>query len=289
MIAGTVRHNACPARSVTVRGTGSRADGNPSRGGSHNSRRLGAKTKIATNSPIGENPTCAPLSSEHRRGLSRRPAPPQRSRRHKSNGEPPTPSRACFSAPGTSGPHARDLNGSATALMNDEGPRSLCFHGIEGLHLVTAVQWRWGESNPRPSLGKCGFSGRSLCRRSARLRPLSQTPKSTSPAPEESRVTSRRRHAANPLNDAGIRSGNTYGPTDYRARLCSEGEVSALGFGTYCFAEIVNEITLHPRPASRRITSDVETDHPRGPPSEGPLSHCGVANPAAEAPEPYRL
>ena len=134
---------------------------------------------------------------------------------------------------------------------------------------VTAVQWRWGESNPRPSLGKCGFSGRSLCRRSTRLRPLSQTPKSTSPAWEESRVTSRRRHAASPLNDAGIRSGNTYGPTDYRARLCSEGEVVALGFGNYVFAESVYEITLHPRPASRGYTGAVETDQPRDPSLEG--------------------
>ena len=53
-------------------------------------------------------------------------------------------------------------------------------------------------------------------RRSARLRPLSQTPKSTSPAWEESRVTSRRRHAASPLDDARVRSGNTYGLTDFR-------------------------------------------------------------------------
>ncbi len=29
-----------------------------------------------------------------------------------------------------------------------------------------------------------------------------------------------------------------------------------------CFAEIVNEITLHPRPASRSFAGDVETDHP---------------------------
>ena len=129
--------------------------------------------------------------------------------------------------------------------------------------------WRWGESNPRPSLGKCGFSGRSLCRRSTRLRPLSQTPKSTSPVREKSRAASGRHRAARPLNDARIRVGVTHGLTDYRARLRSESEVSALGFGTYGFAGSVNEITPHPRPASRRITSDVETDHPRGPPVEG--------------------
>lgn len=123
--------------------------------------------------------------------------------------------------------------------------------------------WSWGESNPRPTLGLRVFSGRSLCRRSARLRPLSQTPKSTSPAWEKSRVTSRRRHAARPLNDARIRGGVTHGLTDYRARLRSEGEVSALSIGTYCFAGSVYEITPHPRPASRGFAGAVETDQPR--------------------------
>lgn len=129
--------------------------------------------------------------------------------------------------------------------------------------------WSWGESNPRPTLSLHAFSGRSLCRRSARLRPLSQTPKSTSPAWEESHVTSRRHHAARFLDDARIRIGITYGLTDYRARLCSEGEVVALGFGNYFFAESVYEITLHPRPASRGFTGAVETDQPRGPSLEG--------------------
>ena len=134
---------------------------------------------------------------------------------------------------------------------------------------VTAASWSWGESNPRPALSLHAFSGRSLCRRSARLRPLSQTPKSTSPAWEESHVTSRRRHAARFLDDARIRIGITYGLTDYRARLRSEGEVSALCIGTYCFAGSVHEITLHPRPASRGFTGAVETDQPRGPSCEG--------------------
>ena len=123
--------------------------------------------------------------------------------------------------------------------------------------------WRWGESNPRPSLGRCGFSGRSLCRRSARPRPLSQTPKSTGPAWKESRVTSRRRHAARSLDDASTRDGITHGLTDYRARLRSEGEVRLLLIGSYWFAGGVHEITLHPRPASRSYADDVETDHPR--------------------------
>lgn len=138
-----------------------------------------------------------------------------------------------------------------------------------GFSPVTATWWSWGESNPRPTLSLHAFSGRSLCRRSARLRPLSQTPKSTSPAWEESHVTSRRHHAARFLDDARIRIGITYGLTDYRARLCSEGEVVALGFGNYFFAESVYEITLHPRPASRGFTGAVETDQPRGPSLEG--------------------
>ena len=138
-----------------------------------------------------------------------------------------------------------------------------------GLLLATATWWSWGESNPRPTLSLHAFSGRSLWKRSARLRPLSQTPKSTSPVWEESHVTSRRRHAARFLDDARIRIGITYGLTDYRARLGSEGEVVALGFGNYCFAESVYEITLHPRPASRGFTGAVETDQPRGPSLEG--------------------
>lgn len=86
---------------------------------------------------------------------------------------------------------------------------------VEAIH-VTAAEWRWGESNPRPSLSLCAFSGRSLCRRSTRLRHSSQTPKSTSPAWEESHVTSRRHHAASPLDDARVRSGGAYGLTDFR-------------------------------------------------------------------------
>lgn len=140
---------------------------------------------------------------------------------------------------------------------------------MRGPPQVTTAWWSWGESNPRPTLSLHAFSGRILCRRSTRLRPLPQTPKSTSPAWEESRVTSRRHHTARFLNDARIRIGITYGLTDYRARLGSEGEVSALGFGTYCFAGSVDEITLHPRPASRGFTGAVETDQPRGPSFEG--------------------
>jgi hypothetical protein len=149
-------------------------------------------------------------------------------------------------------------------------------------------RWSWGESNPRPALSLWGFSGRSLCRRSTRLRPLSQTPKSTSPVEEKSRTASRHHRAARPLDDARIRVGITHGLTDYRARLRSEGEVSALGFGTYWFAGSVYEITLHPRPASRRFTSTVETDQPRESfVRREPLSLCGVVT--SGLPEHYRL
>ena len=154
---------------------------------------------------------------------------------------------------------------------------------------ATATWWSWGESNPRPTLSLHAFSGRSLCRRSARLRPLSQTPKSTSPAWEESHVTSRRHHAARFLDDARIRIGITYGLTDYRARLRSEGEVSALCIGTYCFAGSVHEITLHPRPASRGFTGAVETDQPRGPSCEGAAVALWNYQRAHEAPKHHRL
>ncbi len=160
---------------------------------------------------------------------------------------------------------------------------------------VTVALWSWGESNPRPTLSIHGFSGRSLCRRSTRLRPLSQTPKSTSPAWEESRVKSRRHHTARFLDDARIRIGITYGLTDYRARLCSEGEVVALCFGNYCFAGSVHEITLHPRPASREFTSTVETDQPRVSSFEGTtvtlwIYHLGYRNTRAskDTTDPHR-
>ena len=162
-------------------------------------------------------------------------------------------------------------------------------HGRRASSFATAVRWSWGESNPRPTLSLHAFSGRSLCRRSTRLRPLSQTPKSTSPAWEESRVTSRRHHAARFLDDARIRIGITYGLTDYRARLCSEGEVVALCFGNYCFAGSVHEITLHPRPASRGFTGAVETDQPRGPSCEGTAVAMWNYQSDARTPEHYSL
>src|SRR5512145_1271510 len=47
-----------------------------------------------------------------------------------------------------------------------------------------------------------------------------------------------------------------------KPRSGGEGEVGALGIGTYWFAGSVNEITQHPRPASPGSTTIVETDHP---------------------------
>ena len=127
--------------------------------------------------------------------------------------------------------------------------------------------------------------------RSTRPRPLTRASWSTGPAEEQSRMTSRLRHPASPLDDARIRDGDTLGLTDYRARLSSEGEVSALRVGTCCFAEIVNEITLHPRPASRSFAGNVETDHPHGlSASENEakrvvVTRCRVVNPPRAANE----
>ena len=42
----------------------------------------------------------------------------------------------------------------------------------------------------------------------------------------------------------------------------SENVVGAILFGTYWFARIVNELSVHSRLASLRSTTTVETDHP---------------------------
>jgi hypothetical protein len=62
------------------------------------------------------------------------------------------------------------------------------------------------------------------------------------------------------LVDARIRVESVPGLTDFVARSGGEGEVGALGIGTYWFAESVREITLHPLPASPGNTTVVETD-----------------------------
>lgn len=64
------------------------------------------------------------------------------------------------------------------------------------------------------------------------------------------------------LDDARNRDESIPGLTDFEARSGGEGEVGALGIGTYWFARSVNEITVRPRPASPGSTITVETDHP---------------------------
>lgn len=64
------------------------------------------------------------------------------------------------------------------------------------------------------------------------------------------------------LDDARNRVESYPGLTDFGARSGGEGEVGALGVGTYGFAWSVDEITMHPRPASPGTTTIVETDHP---------------------------
>src|SRR5699024_11640631 len=64
------------------------------------------------------------------------------------------------------------------------------------------------------------------------------------------------------LADARNRDESYPGLTDFEARSGGEGEVGALVIGTYWFAKSVNEMTLHPRPASPGSTIVVETDHP---------------------------
>src|SRR5690625_6898240 len=54
-------------------------------------------------------------------------------------------------------------------------------------------------------------------------------------------------------------SGANPGFQTAQAESGSESEVSALRFGTYWFPEIVNEMTLVPRPASPRWRSEEHT------------------------------
>ncbi len=75
------------------------------------------------------------------------------------------------------------------------------------------------------------------------------------------------------LVDASYRAESSPGLTDFVARSGGEGEVGALGIGTYWFTEGVNEITPRSRPASPSSTSDVETCHP--------LCSCHGAGPEA--------
>ena len=123
--------------------------------------------------------------------------------------------------------------------------------------------WRWGESNPRPVLFCQGFSGRSM-RRIFSAPAILHTGGRSGPSRQKVPNTPTAEvFSSGPLNDARIRSESDSGLTDYSGCLGSESEVSAHRFGTYFFAESVNEITLRSRPASPGTTNIVETDHPR--------------------------
>ena len=74
-----------------------------------------------------------------------------------------------------------------------------------------------------------------------------------------------KRNPSGSLNDARFQAeSKTWadGLKGPAAQLGGEDEVSALLFGTYWFARIVYEVSAHPRPASARSLTTVETDHP---------------------------
>jgi len=66
------------------------------------------------------------------------------------------------------------------------------------------------------------------------------------------------------LDDASYRTESTPGLTDLRSSLRRRGRSRRDWNRHLCFARSVHEITVHPRPASPGITTNVETDHPRG-------------------------
>ena len=85
------------------------------------------------------------------------------------------------------------------------------------------------------------------------------------------------------LDDASYRVESDPGLTDFRARSGGEGEVVARVIGNYRFADIVNEISLHPRPASPRSTTTVETDQPHVQLSRRSLTGASSAYPSNPA------
>lgn len=109
--------------------------------------------------------------------------------------------------------------------------------------------WRCGESNPGPVAIIRDFSGRSPLRfsrpqhshgqgadRPSRLKVPALSPTNNA--------------SSGSLADARNRDESYPGLTDFRTRSSGECEVGALVIGTYRFADIVNEISLHSRPAS---------------------------------------
>src|ERR1700710_1440072 len=83
--------------------------------------------------------------------------------------------------------------------------------------------------------------------------------------------------AASPLADVGDRSGGASGPTA-SLWLTQRERTRCETYWHLLFARSVYEITLHPRPAFRRRTGNVETDHPHD--GARPLSRCGVVTPS---------
>src|SRR5690625_4402379 len=149
--------------------------------------------------------------------------------------------------------------------------------------------WRWRESVSPPMAWQQSCCGCSLLRFSRPQRSRRQVADGLShlgvPAAPVTRAAS-----SGSLADARIRVESLPGLTDFEARSGGEGEVGALGIGTYWFAEVVIEMTLHPRPASSGTTTVVETDHPllscpRRPqpagPSYGPTGRSSGLFPAA--------
>lgn len=125
--------------------------------------------------------------------------------------------------------------------------------------------WRWGESNPRPAIGPKDFSGCSLLtisQPSATYRPATEWAQSTKcrwlPVDmEDIQWLYSRRQEPGLEQTPGLTDFS--GPCGY---LGGKNEVSAFRFSTYFFARFVYEMSAHPRPASPRSTTVVETDHP---------------------------
>ena len=79
----------------------------------------------------------------------------------------------------------------------------------------------------------------------------------------KSRIALRRNYAAISLDYAGTRVESIPGPTDFLVRsLRQRGRSQCVIYWHLLFAGGVNEITLHPRPASHSFAGNVETDHP---------------------------
>jgi hypothetical protein len=186
------------------------------------------------------------------------PVSPSAQEEHGSSREPGRAARARTSGFCRSG-DAREDGRDTKAAIHGEWTTAL----MSACTAQSAKQdkWRWRESNPRPMAVKQVFSGRSLLRVSRPQRchrQLADRPSHLSvQAAPMTKATS-----SGSLDDASIWSESYPRLTDFRTRSGGENEVGAVGIGTYWFAGSVDEITLHPRPASPGSTTIVETDHP---------------------------